>query len=179
MSFFRSFVVLVSLALVGACGFRPIYGVGQADGISSTLATVQIHPIADRTGQLLHNHLLNLLNPRGRPKAPRYQLHIRLKKSTSKLAVQKSAFATRANFNLSANMRLYVIHDGKIELNRPIFDESTHTISSYNVMNSEFATVMTEKDARSRAVRQIAHDIQTRLSLLFLQMKAAAQKTGK
>lgn len=178
MSFFRPFVLLASLAFVGACGFRPLYGGGQAGGVSANLAAIQIQPIAERTGQLLHNHLLDLLNPRGRPTAPRYQLRVSLQESIEKLVVRKNAFATRANFNLSAKLRLYTIRGGKVDTGELVFDEETRTVSSYNIMNAEFATLMTEKDAKSRAARQIADDIRTRLSLFFLQMQAAAQKTG-
>ena len=179
MSFFRSFVLLVSLAVVGGCGFRTLYGGGQAGGMSASLATIQIQPIAERTGQLLHNHLLDLLNPKGRPTAPRYQLRVSLRESVEKLVVRKNAFATRANFYLSAKIRLYPINNGKINLNKPHFSAETQTVSSYNIMNAEFATLMTEKDAKSRAARRTAIDIRTRLSLFFLQAQAAAQKTGK
>ena len=93
--------------------------------------------------------------------------------------VRKNAFATRANFYLSAKVRLYPINNGKINPNKPHFSAETQTVSSYNIMNAEFATLMTEKDAKSRAARRVANDIRTRLSLFFLQMQAAAQKTGK
>ncbi len=179
MLFFRSCALLLSLALVGGCGFRPLYGGGKSGGVSPNLASIQIQPIGERTGQLLHNHLLDLLNPRGRPKAPRFQLRVSLTESIGTLAVEKSAFATRANFYLSAKFQLHAIHKGKVDTSKPFFAAETHTISSFNIMDSEFATLATEKDARTRAARQIAYDIHTRLSLFFFQSQAAAQKTGK
>ena len=50
---------------------------------------------------------------------------------------------------------------------------TSQAISSFNILNSEFATMTSEKDARSRATGQLAEDIRTRLAVFFTQRQAA------
>ena len=104
---FRTIAFLAVLGLLGACGFRPLYGDRTAaGGAPSELASIKIAAIPDRIGQQLHNYLLTALNPRGQPRRPRYILHTRINESISSLAVRKSAFATRANLAVTAHYNL-------------------------------------------------------------------------
>lgn len=163
MSLFRTFAPIFVVLLLGACGFRSLYGTDATADAPGELATIKVNPIADRLGQQLRNNLLDLLNPRGRPANPRYFLTVRLDQSTQRLAIEKDAFATRANLRLLAKFSLQdpdsleIVVSGKILM-----------VSSYNILDSEFATLMAEKDAKARAAREIAHDIRTRLAAFFV-----------
>ena len=155
MSLFRTFAPIFVVLLLGACGFRSLYGTDATADAPGELATIKVNPIADRLGQQLRNNLLDLLNPRGRPANPRYFLTVRLDQSTQRLAIEKDAFATRANLRLLAKFSLQDPDKGLV-------------VSSYNLLASEFATLMAEKDAKARAAREIAHDIRTRLAAFFV-----------
>ncbi len=154
---------LFAMVLLGACGFRPLYGTDATGGAPGELATIKISPIPDRLGQQLRNHLLDLLSPRGRPADPRYVLTVRLEQATQRLAIEKDAFATRANLRLTA---LYSLQDPNNREN--VLSGKSLVVSSYNILDSEFATLMAEKDAKARAAREIAHDIRTRLAAFFV-----------
>ncbi len=155
---FRKISFLAVLGLLGACGFRPLYGDHTAGGAPSELAMIKVEAIPDRVGQQLHNHLLTTLNPRGRPRKTRYILKTRVKETTASLAVRKSAFATRANLTVKADYNLTTPAGGKT-----LFSASSSITVSYNILDSEFATLMAEKDARARAIREISEDIRIRL----------------
>ena len=163
MSLFRIFAPFLVVLLLGACGFRSLYGIDATGDAPGQLATIEIRPIADRLGQQLRNNLLDLLNPRGRPANPRYFLTVQLDQSTQRLAIEKDAFATRANLRLHANFSLQDPESRKIMLSGKIL-----VVSSYNILDSEFATLMAEKDAKARAVREIAHGVRTRLAAFFV-----------
>ncbi len=163
MSLFRTFAPLFVVLLLGACGFRSLYGTDATGDAPSELATIKINPIADRLGQQLRNNLLDLLNPRGRPAKPRYFLTVRLDQSTQRLAIEKDAFATRANLSLLANYSLQDPDSREI-----VLSGKSLVVSSYNILDSEFATLMSEKDAKARAAREIAHDIRMRLAAFFV-----------
>ncbi len=163
MSLFRTFAPLLVVLVLGACGFRSLYGTDATGDAPGELATIKIKPIADRLGQQLRNNLLDLLNPRGRPAKPRYFLTVRLDQSTQRLAIEKDAFATRANLRLLAKFSLQEPDNPEIVLSGKIL-----VVSSYNILDSEFATLMAEKDAKTRAAREIAHDIRTRLAAFFV-----------
>ena len=48
-----------------------------------------------------------------------------------------------------------------------MFSAKSSITVSYNILDSEFATLMAEKDARARAIREISEDIRIRLSVFL------------
>ncbi len=162
MSWFRTLVVSVAVLSLAACGFQPLYGGGGTSAAASELAEIKIEPIRDRIGQELHNNLLSLLNPDGRPGRPRYILKTVVAENSASLAVRRSAFATRANLTVRATYNLTAA--GTAE--NVYGGESSITVS-YNILDSAFATLAAEKDARSRAIRELAEDMRIRLSVFF------------
>ncbi len=163
MSSFRTLAPLFVVLLLGACGFRSLYGTDATGDAPGELATIKVKPIADRLGQQLHNSLLDLLNPRGRPANPRYLLTVGLKQNIQRLAIEKDAFATRANLRLLAKFSLQDSDSREI-----VLSGRSLVVSSYNILDSEFATLMAEKDAKARAARELAYDIRTRLAAFFV-----------
>lgn len=162
MSWYRSLVLLTAVLAVAACGFRPLYGTRGGGSTPDQFAQIRIEPIKDRVGQQLHNHLLTALNPDGRPVRPRYTMRTNIFESTTSLAVRKSAFATRANLQVRANYAVTDVATGK-----NIFDGESAITVSYNILDSEYATLAAEKDARARAVRELAEDMRIRLGIFF------------
>ena len=162
--------LVAALTLLEACGFRPLYGSRETGAAAAELAVVKINPIPDRAGQQLHNLLLDRINPRGRPGTPRYILKIRLTQGIERLAVRKTAFSTRANMRLTAIFELDAAGSGE-----SLVSGNSQAISSFNILNSEFATLTAEKDALFRATGQLAEDIRTRLAVFFTQRKSAGE----
>lgn len=161
---FRTIFLLAALGFLGGCGFQPLYGKSFDAYAPKEFAAIRVKPIKDRIGQQLHNHLLSLLNPRGSPKKPRYALEANISESIASLGVRKSAFATRANLTLRVNYRLL-----RIGGQGTILSGNEAIIVSYNILDSDFATLMAEKNARARAVRELALAIRTRLAAQFVQ----------
>lgn len=161
MSSFR-ILVLAAAVTVAACGFQPLYGSRLAGSSPAEFAQIRIEPIPDRIGQQLHNHLLTTLNPDGRPEKPAYVMKTKITESLSALGVRKTAFATRANLQMRAVYDLTGAATGKTVFS----GDSTITVS-YNILDSEFATLMAENDARARAVRELSEDIRIRLGVFF------------
>ena len=146
------------------CGFQPLYGSGDTAETENELAAIQVRPIKNRIGQIFHNHLLDLLTPRGQLRQPRYVLDVRLSETIARLGVQKSELATRANLRITAKF-LLLSSSGNL-----LFSGKNVTISSFNILGSDdLATLVAEKDARARAVRQIAGDLRTKIAAFFLQ----------
>ena len=156
-------VVLVSGLALNACGFRPLYG-ESTEGASSfdNLETIQIAALPNRTGQQLHNLLRDRINPRGQPNRPEYILRISLSERTESLAIDEDETATRANLRLSANFTLT-----SIESDAVVFKGRSNSVNSYNIVDSQFATFVSERDARERALRELSEDIRLRLATYF------------
>ncbi|MCR4378993.1 MAG: LPS assembly lipoprotein LptE [Rhodospirillales bacterium] len=150
---------------LGACGFKPLYGHQGNDANSSptnlALAQIDVEPIIDRSGQKMRTALQRRLSPKNQAPAL-YTLTVELSEGIADLAIDRSAFATRANLSLSAQYRLVRNADG-LQLNTG----NLTTVASYNILTSNFATHAARTDARNRAIETLADDIQARLALYF------------
>ena len=163
---------LLALTALGAgCGFRPLYATGPEGepAAAAQLAEVEIGIIPDRDGQMLRNFLIERINPDGRNTAGRYQLAVAIIERQQELGIEKDATATRANMIVIANFEL---RQAGAEL--PLTRQRVASITSFNILDDQFATLSAEQDARRRALRQISDDIRTQLALFFTRQTAAA-----
>lgn len=159
---FSVFSVLLAAGLLAGCGFKPLYGGSEGRDTALQLAAIDIRPIQDRVGQIMHNQLRNLINPRGQARNPDYELVVTYDGSVSKLAVQKTAFATRANYRLNATFTLTNKKDGG-----GLVSSSVTTVSSYDIFDNEYATLAAEQDASTRAAKDTARAIATQIAAYF------------
>ena len=162
MSFFRPFWTYTLLIALAACGFSPLYGGAENSTINQELAYVNITSIEAREGQIIHNFLLDRLNPSGRRADSRYTLSVAVSRTTHEIGLKFTEVATRAKLTLIARYFLTRDTDGKI-----LAEGSVRSVNSYNISDSEFARVASERDATERAAREVSDEIKTRLSLYF------------
>ena len=80
--------------------------------------------------------------------------------SKTELGIERDETATRAKLSLSANFKL---HGGPN--NAVVFYGTSISTSSFNIVDSEFATLSAEKDAIDRAARVVSENIKIRLAL--------------
>lgn len=155
--------------VAGACGFRPLY---QSDtdnsGVVHEFARIKIYNVRarerryGRLGQQMHNLLLDRLNPKGRPAQPAYALRVGISVSREETGLRITEEATRALLTVGANYRLADAKTGKT-----LFQSRERLVNSYNVADSEYATLNAENDAAERAVREISDAIKLRLGIYF------------
>ncbi|HEY9549066.1 MAG TPA: LPS assembly lipoprotein LptE, partial [Kiloniellaceae bacterium] len=149
---------------LAACGFQPLYAKGAGDeSVAASLASVRIKPLRDRPGQQMHNFLRDRLNPQGQPVSPSYRLQVNLVETLTELGVRIDETATRANLRMVAEFAL-LSYGAEGE---PLLSGRSSSTTSYDVLDNPFATTVSEQDARERALREVADDIETRLALYF------------
>ena len=159
---------LTTIFLTG-CGFTPMYGqhsasepTGQSAAVSQQLSQIGIDIIPDREGQLLRNHLIDRLYRSGYPSTTIATLKVsKVNETRTELDLTKSSDATRAQLHLTATMTLQDTK-GKTLLNRSI-----QSVTSFNILGSEFASRVTEEAARENALRDLARQIELNLSLYY------------
>lgn len=165
---YRSVAALSLILVLAGCGFRPLYAPPREDvsgkGVYAfdIFKSIAIGNIKDREGQYFRNRLVQLLHPQGRSGIARYSLDVILNESSTDLAVQRSAIATRANLTVTAN---FVLRD--LEAGGTRESGSAKSISGYNIFQSEFQTLMAEKGARERALDDLAQQLRVRLAALL------------
>jgi len=169
-SWLRGLAALGFATALGGCGFHPLYGT-HSDGqdTNGDLANVRIAPIANRTGQLLYNQLRDRLNPTGKPAEPVYVLEVVIVESGSDLLLEPNNTASRTILDLTAHYKLRDIKSGST-----LLTSQSRSSLSYDIQDSQYATLSSEQDVRRRATKQLSDDISTRLALFFSSGEAAA-----
>lgn len=153
-------LVFVTL-LVAACGFEPLHGSsGSGPDTSQRLAQVQVAMIGDRVGQLVRNRLLDYFEPPSTRVPPIYRLDVDVTERKEGLAIQEDRTVTRYNLRLNARYRLIRIRGGQV-----LLEGSTRAISAYNVIRSDYANLIAERDARERAAQEIGDAVGLRVAV--------------
>ena len=158
------FLILLSLGFLAACGFQPVHGThGYKGAAISQLSLVSIPRIPEREGQILRNNLIDRFHVRGTPKSPKYDLVInQLQTQVTRLGIAADASTTRAQYEASATVSLKDKSSDEIVLTR-----NYRTLAGFNILGSEFQSVIAEENARDRALNQMSEQIETQLSLYF------------
>ena len=159
-------VLALAVSLLSGCGFQPLYGDRSEN---NDLAAVEIGLIVDRSGQELHNALLDRINPKGAPARPVYNLVVLLEENLQDLAVRKDESVTRANLQMTANYILYSKADGVV-----LSEGTSRSTTSFNISTQEYSAIVAEQDARRRGIDLLAQDIELSLALFFRRARAGA-----
>jgi len=158
-------ILAVSLLLAGVatgCGFRPLY---KQTGNTSTVkefSQISIAQPEDRPSQQLRNYLLDTLTPYGQPDRPLYRLDYRLTETLGSVFVTRSEEITRNNLQVTA-----VVYLRDYQTGGNLFSISATSQASYNVTLADYANLVSEKNARERALRDMAEQIRLRLGNYF------------
>ncbi len=169
MSWFRALAVVLALASLAACGFRPLYGTRPGVETLAELSAIKIDHIKAGIGQDLRNHLLDRLTPNGEPDHPRYRLHVEVERDSAALAIQLDDTITRFNLTLTAVFSLSQFDTGTV-----LYRNNVRAVGSYNVVRSEFATLISEQDAARRAAREVSEEMRTLISVFFAHRRGGA-----
>jgi len=157
------FICLLSLLLLTACGFTPVYGTQANKAVSTGFNDIDIALIPNREGQFLRNALIDRFYTNGIPTSTNYHLKITpINETTYDFDITVESEATRHQLKLNTTMSLI---DNRTK--QTILTRNLLSISSYNVLQSEFSTIVTEQSARENALNDLARQIERQLSLHF------------
>ncbi len=160
---FRMLAVSLLLAgIVAGCGFRPLYKQAGNTNTVQDFSQISIVQPEDRPSQQLRNFLLDSLTPYGQPDRPLYRLDYRLTETVASVFVTRTEEITRNNLQLSVSVYLRDYQTGAV-----LTSLSTSSQASYNVTLADYANLVSEKNARERALRDVAEQIRLRLGNYF------------
>lgn len=162
----RFIAILLTLGLLGGCGFTPLYGsAGSANRhqVQSVLNNIAIENIPNREGQYLRNRLIDRFYTGGDPMAPAYTLILSpVTESKRDLDITKNANATRAELRVGTTMVLRDRASGAALLTRDLTAST-----SYNILASQFTTRVSEDNARLNALDALARQAEQAAVLYF------------
>jgi LPS-assembly lipoprotein len=164
-SFLFSFLISLFSLLLPSCGFTPVYGDHGAGspGVQAKFDQVSIENIPDQSGVILRNNLLDRLYQNGEPADPQYILKVApIAERETDLDITPSSTATRAEMRLLTTI---VLRDRTTK--KELMRRDLIAIGSYNILGSEFTTLMAKQHVRENALDDLAQQIETQLALYF------------
>lgn len=161
----RLLAVLISVFLLSACGFSPLYsssGSG-AHAVQTALNEIYIDIIPDKAGQYLRNRMIDRFHTKGTPQSPQYRLNMSpISEGRTDLDITKTANTTRAQLRLSTTMTLQEAASGKVLLQRGL-----HSTASFNILPSQFTTRVSAENARLNVLDDLARQAEQQIVLYF------------
>jgi LPS-assembly lipoprotein len=152
--------MLPVLALLGGCGFTPLYA---TPGVSSGLSNIEVVTPEGRTGHLLSEDLQdNLAVRRGEPVA--YQLALHLDEERYARGLSNENVATWYELSLRVSYSLIEKASGKT-MTAGVMPISV----SYNAVNDPYAGIVAQQDGQKRAAAEAAQRIRVELATFFAQ----------
>jgi LPS-assembly lipoprotein len=91
----------------------------------------------------------------------------------SDLGVQSTGIGTRGKLDATAT---FILSDSKSSA--ALLSTTTHVAESFDIVANEYAALVAEDDARTRAVEELRRDMLTRLTLFFQRRAAETKPAG-
>jgi len=167
----RRGMLLLALAALGGCGFRPLYAPRGPQDWDPDLAAIAVTPIPDRSGQILALALREDLNPSGAPATKRWQLETHLSVGRTDLGIQRNATATSSEVTVTASYSVIDLASGK-----QVYSSSSRAVGDFDQLNDAYATRVSADDAQDRALHEIADEMAMRMALFVRQQRATPSK---
>ena len=146
--------------IITSCGYQPIYS--KNINTNDDLLSISVSNIKDRSGQILRNFLTNELNPENKRVITKYRLTVEIYESRTDLGYRRDMSATRSDLKNTAKYNLLDVKKGKV-----IIENELNSISSFDIVDSVYATNIAEKDARKKNLQVISDNIFTNLVVYF------------
>jgi LPS-assembly lipoprotein len=158
----RVFALALCL-LIAACGFQPLYrNTNTLTGGSTSLQRVWIQTIPNESGVRLRNALVDRFYHNGSPQNPDYTLEVNLIEHQRGIVIERDDTTTRSQIVVSAQYTL------RRKSDRTVIDTGTLRASSaYNILSSQYTTLVTMDQARVNALRDLADKMTLRLATIL------------
>ena len=163
----RRLLPLALLLGLTGCGLHPMYSGGTSGPVASTLARVEVAPIAGKAGWLVGSALRDRLSAMGGG-TPLYRLDVTLDDQISGLGVNRSDAITRERRTLRARFQLVDLARGTV-----LLDDTAGSDAGIDVVGSEYATIAAENSALENLSDTVADKIVQRLALYAHRTKTA------
>jgi LPS-assembly lipoprotein len=167
-NFSTAALFLLAAAHLQGCGFRPLYSVDQGGRPGLRQVALGAVSAPDDIAGIVEGALRR--RTAGEQSDAQYELLLTASEEAERLAVQIDASVTRYNYRLVGQ---YTLIDRASALRR---SGRVVSIASFNVVNSQYSTLIAERAAREKAARQLAEDIERDILLKLAADGAASAK---
>ena len=155
--------LLFILIALNACGFTPVHGQAMRTANAIHLAAVEIEVDNTRRGQFLKAEIQDQTNPSTQQIPKKYRLKISYYETEVPVFINPDGTSSRGDLQYQSDYTLTRLADAVV-----ISRGSIQRISSYNTsINADYASFVSEEDARRRGIVELAQDYKLRLMNLL------------
>ncbi len=158
----RTLIASLSLLLLAACGFQPMYAPA---GGGAAIGPVNVEQIDGKAGHVLKSELDRIFAVENNGGTPAL-LEITLQEQITPLGIRRDESATRAELRLIANYVLTPANNGQV------IRGSVFTVVNYDIPTAAFGEIAAQDDARERAAETMAERFRAELALRMAQRRA-------
>lgn len=152
----KTLAAFALLALSG-CGFTPLYGGAQGSAASTTLETVQVQNIPNRTGQVLRQTLQQDFYRNGQPVQALYLLSVTYDINQTGEGVQEDSSTTRTRFTATAHWRLSPIG----QPDQTLLAGNAIAMDALNILDQQYFAANLETQTVDQ---QLAHEVSAQIT---------------
>lgn len=151
----------VALVLTG-CGFQPMYRSLNEGSTLSQLQHVKVDVIADRSGQILRNFLLDTMTSESSV-SNTHILKVTLTETTRKLGFRRDKTPRQQEITIKAAFNLENLATGKTEYADVITEVASFSMGPL-AQTASYSASVAEDSSRERALKVIADNINLHLA---------------
>ena len=160
----RPILIISLIIFLTSCGggYQPLYKKTNSSNIDipKEFQKIKISIIEDRKGQVLRNYLLDILNPKGQPKKPKYNLKTELTESIQETGKKADGTYTRSNLTNRTN-----IHFEDADTRQTLFKGMNRTTSSFDLIDDDLANRQALIGSRDANLRVLSQKIATSIAI--------------
>lgn len=162
-------LILTALLALAACGFKPVHSQSYRAEQDASLASVEVVVNNSRLGQLLKAEIERGVNPDYQRSEKLYTLFVTLSERDVYLFINPDGTAGRGDVLFNSSYTLQRTLDSK-----QVANGTLNRTASYNISETaDYATYVSEEDARKRGIIELANDYKLRLVSLMHEHGAA------
>jgi hypothetical protein len=162
----KKLTLIAALLTLAACGFQPLYGREFKARQDLDLSAIRVSVDHTRYGQLLKAEIEGGINPDYERAEKLYELSVSLTSYETYLFVNSDGTSSRGDIDYRSTYTLRRILDGKV-----IQSGTINRVSSYNMSETaDYASYVSEEDARKRGILEMAQDYKLRLANLLAKL---------
>ena len=163
----RPILIISLIIFLTSCGggYQPLYKKTNSSNIDipKQFQKIKISIIEDRKGQILRNYLLDILNPKGQPKKPKYLLKTQLTESIQQTGKKADGTYTRSNLTNRTN-----IHFEDADTRQTLFRGMNRTTSSFDLIDDDLANRQALIGSRDANLRVLSQKIAASVAIAIL-----------
>ena len=138
--------------------------------IRNELHTVKIDVIADRSGQILRNYLIDTMTAKGTVKPAKYRLKVQMTETKRKTGFRRDSTARHVELIITSNMKLVDVVADKVVLEDKIRQVTSYSFGSEAEQGS-FSANVSEQTSRERALKILADNIKLRIASFMMKQR--------